>query len=68
MTSRTATLALTMTVLTAGVLGYLAGTASDSEASIYKPAAYSTIEKNQAWPLKGNITMKPCAVQVCQEV
>lgn len=28
----------------------------------------TTIEKNQAWPVKGRITMEPCAENVCLNV
>ncbi len=36
--------------------------------SIISPAGITQVDKNQAWPLKGRITMNPCADFVCVEV
>ena len=35
---------------------------------IITPARFTQVEKNQVWPLKGNITMNPCANFECVEI
>ncbi len=65
---RTATTALALTFLAAGAFAFAPGAAQINQADIVKPAAMTTIEKNQNWPLKGHITMDPCGIQFCQEV
>lgn len=37
-----------------------------SKTAVIIPVNGSIIEKNQAWPLKGNISLDPCAKVVCQ--
>jgi hypothetical protein len=57
-------------LLAAGVIGIVA--ASFNPAAVVFATVTSTnitaIAKNQAWPVKGLITMDPCAVAACQEV
>ena len=35
---------------------------------ILMPVRVTNVEKNQAWPVKGRITMRPCAVVECIEL
>jgi len=37
-----------------------------SQTAVLIPLNTTTIEKNQSWPLKGNITLDPCAKVYCQ--
>ena len=65
MFTRIAVTALTLTVLGAGAFAF----APTDTAPQNSAAARTTIlEKNQAWPIKGRITVNPCAVEACQEV
>ena len=65
MFTRLAVTALTLTVLGAGAFAFTPGEqATITEASV----PTTTIEKNQAWPVKGRITMNPCAAAACLEV
>lgn len=32
------------------------------------PSRITNIEKNQVWPLKGNITLRPCDGNACEEL
>ncbi len=59
--------------MTAAALGLLAAGAVAVVAAVPESAGrvsenVTTISKNQAWPVKGLITMTPCAVAACQEV
>ena len=66
---RTATAALALTIVAAGTFAFATGaTATQQNLQIKPAAAMSTMEKNQAWPVKGNITMEPCTLNFCQEV
>ena len=66
---RTATAALALTIVAAGTFAFAAGATATQKTHEFKPAAaMSTMEKNQAWPVKGNITMEPCTMNFCQEV
>jgi len=38
------------------------------DAAILAPLNTTTIEKNQVWPLRGNISLDPCANIYCQNV
>ena len=62
---RIAVTALALTALGAGAFAFApAGHAiQDTSAS-----RTTIIEKNQFWPVKGRITMDPCAEVFCQEV
>ena len=68
MLKRTAATALALTFLAAGAFAFAPGANSQQQAADFKPAAMTTIEKNQNWPLKGRITMDPCGMQSCLEV
>ena len=35
------------------------------ETAVFMPVNSTTIEKNSAWPVRGNITMQPCRITVC---
>ena len=65
MFTRITVTALALTVLGAGALAF-----SPSDPYKHDPQAARTtvFEKNQAWPIKGNITMDPCAQVTCKEV
>jgi len=39
-----------------------------SETATLVPLNNTTIEKNQIWPLKGNISLDPCTNVFCQNV
>ena len=65
---RTATTLLALSVLAAGALAFAPTAQSTQPATGAQPAAMSTFEKNQAWPLKGQITMEPCKYNLCQDV
>ena len=63
--NRTLTMtAAAISLLAAGVVAVIA-TSPRAEMATVKA---TTIAKNQAWPVKGLITMDPCAVAACQEV
>ena len=57
--------ALALTALGAGAFAF----APNSQVAIEPVTTQITImEKNQVWPIKGQITMNPCADKACQEV
>ena len=65
MFTRLAVTALTLTVLGAGAFAFAPG----GQAQINAASVHTTVvEKNQAWPVKGRITMDPCAAAACLEV
>jgi len=47
--------------------GVVAVVASAPQASAGARTNATTVAKNQAWPLKGFVTMTPCALKPCQE-
>ena len=65
MFTRIAVTALALTVLGAGAFAF-----SPTDPFKHDPQTTRTtvFEKNQAWPIKGNITMDPCALVTCTEV
>ena len=65
MFTRIAVTALALTVLGAGAFAF-----SPTDPFKQDPRAVRTtvFEKNQAWPIKGNISMDPCAQVTCTEV
>ncbi len=65
---RTTTTLLALSLLAAGALAFAPAAQSTQPATGVKPAAMSTFEKNQSWPLKGRITMEPCKYNLCQDV
>ena len=65
MFTRLAVTALTLTVLGAGAFAFAPG----EQPRMSEIAVHTTIvEKNQVWPVKGFITMNPCAAAACLEV
>ena len=62
--------ALSLTVLAMVALVTVDGSGATviQQALHTNPVAMTTIEKNQGWPIKGNITMQPCIKRFCQEV
>ncbi|MGI9462585.1 MAG: hypothetical protein ACR2OM_01510 [Aestuariivirgaceae bacterium] len=65
MFTRLAVTALTLTVLGAGAFAFAPGELITDKAA---SARVTEIQKNQAWPIKGRITMDPCAQIQCEEV
>ncbi len=49
-------------------LAALAFASGEPTSGITTPARITQIEKNQVWPLKGHITMNPCADFACVEL
>lgn len=65
MFTRIAVAALALTVLGAGAFAF---SPEDPFKKDPRAARTTVFEKNQAWPIKGNITMDPCSQVTCQEV
>ena len=65
MFTRIAVTALALTALGAGAFAF---TPVDPFKQDPKAARTTVFEKNQAWPIKGNITMDPCSQVACEEV
>lgn len=66
MFTRIAITALTLTALGAGAFAVAASEPANQESAA---AEHMTVlQKNQVWPVKGNITMNPCAQVACEEV
>ena len=61
---------IAVTTLTLTALGAAAFAFAPGETVGHEPINMhmTVIEKNQAWSLKGRITMDPCAYTECQEV
>ncbi len=57
--------AAALSLLAAGAVAVIAAVPGNAE---FATDNVTTITKNQAWPVKGLITMTPCTVTVCQEV
>jgi len=57
-------------ILTTAFLGAAAYAVvpAKSESAALLPLNITTIEKNQVWPLKGFITLNPCAKVYCKSV
>jgi hypothetical protein len=59
-----ATFILTVAFLAAGAYAE-----NDLKPTVHPPGANITvIGKNQAWPLKGQITLEPCRINPCRDV
>lgn len=58
-----ATFILTVALLSAGAF---AGNSSQQPTSP-RGANVTVIAKNQAWPVKGQITLEPCRINPCRE-
>ena len=58
---------LAITVVATAFLGAaaFAFVPQKSQTAVLLPINSTTIEKNQAWPLKGNISLDPCAKVSC---
>ena len=65
MISRISVTALTLTVLGAGAVAF-AASEPNRRGDVH--SHITNIEKNQAWPFKGNITLNPCANVLCEDV
>ncbi len=65
MFTRITVTALTLTVLGAGAFAFAPGEQITHDAA---SARTTNIQKNQVWPIKGYITMNPCADAQCEEV
>ncbi len=65
MLTRLAVTALTLTVLGAGAFAFASSEQITKEAVSTR---VTEINKNQVWPLKGRISMDPCAHIQCEEV
>ncbi len=66
MKTTVATAILTVIFLSAGAFA-----GSDIRKPVTAPAQYANvtvIAKNQSWPVKGRITMQPCAVNRCIDI
>ncbi|CAN5128385.1 hypothetical protein BH10PSE7_BH10PSE7_41020 [soil metagenome] len=57
-----ATLVLTCAMLSAGAF------ASDNRGYLKSARNVTVISKNQAWPLKGQLSVEPCRVSRCLDV
>lgn len=59
---------IAITVLATAFLGAAAYAVvpAKSKTAVLIPINSTTIEKNQSWPLKGNISLDPCAKVRCQ--
>ncbi len=57
-----ATLTLTILFLSAGAF------ASNNSAPVRVHGNVTVIEKNQAWPIQGHITVEPCVNVTCYDV
>ena len=57
-----ATASLTILFLSVGAF------ASNNSAPVRLHGNVTVIEKNQAWPIQGNITVEPCANVACFDV
>lgn len=65
MITRIAVTALTLTILGAGAFAFTPGGQAPQDTI----SSHTTfVQKNQVWPLKGHITMNPCAIAQCEEV
>ena len=66
MKTLTTSLILSVMFLSAGAF---AGASSSVPATIVaNPANITVIEKNQAWPLPGRITVEPCSASRCIDI
>jgi hypothetical protein len=60
---------IVLVALGLAAFGATAPAMNDLNANWHSIATRSTtIEKNQVWPVKGHITMEPCAENVCLNV
>lgn len=59
---------LTVTILATAFLGAAAYAVvpEKSKTALLIPLNSTTIEKNQSWPIKGNISLDPCAKVKCE--
>ncbi len=64
MLTRIAIAALAVALLTAGAGAVTSPKRVSAEP---QPSRSTVVEKNQLWPVKGLITVEPCAVRACQE-
>ncbi len=65
MITRITITALASVILAAAAYGIAP---SKPKTAILVPVKSTIIEKNQAWPVKGFISMDPCASSFCQNV